>query len=121
MPSRRYKITKDQLKEAYTKYKAHVYHDTTELYQRRKLAEFGTGLLSDEFLLGTTPYAKGIFNLSVELEEKFDAIVEWINNQHSKKEFNLFLDKIDFLYLPKKFEKQIEEEKCQNHYQFTYQ
>ena len=91
------------------------------MYQRRKLAEFGTGLLSDEFLLGTTPYAKGIFNLSVELEEKFDAIVEWINNQHSKKEFNLFLDKIDFLYLPKKFEKQIEEEKCQNHYQFTYQ
>lgn len=110
MPTRRYKITKDELKEAYIKYKAHVYHDTTELYQRRKLAEFETGLLSDEFLFGTTPYAKGIFNLSVELEDKFDAIVEWINNQHSKKEFNQFLDKIDLLYLPKKFEKPIEEE-----------
>jgi len=40
MPTRRYKITKDELKEAYIKYKAHVYHDTSELYQRRKLAEF---------------------------------------------------------------------------------
>ena len=110
MPTRRYKITKDELKEAYIKYKAHVYHDTTELYQRRKLAEFETGLLSDDFLFGTTPYAKGIFNLSIELEDKFDSIVDWINTQHSKKEFNKFLDKIDLLYLPKKFEKPVEED-----------
>ena len=110
MPTRRYKITKEELKEAYIKFKAHVYHDTTELFQRRKLAEFETGLLSDEFLFGTTPYAKGIFNLSVELEDKFDSIIEWINNHHSKKEFNQFLDKIDLLFLPKKFEKPVEEE-----------
>ena len=67
MPTRRYKITIDELKEAYIKSKAHVYHDTTELFQRRKLAEFETCLLSDDFLFGNTPYAKGIFNFSVEL------------------------------------------------------
>lgn len=110
MRKRRYKITKDELKEAYIKYKSYVYHDTTELYQRRKLAEFETGLLSDDFLFGTTPYAKGIFNLSVELEDKFDSIVEWINTNHTEKEFDQFLDKIDLLYLPKKFEKPVEEE-----------
>lgn len=110
MPTRRIKISKDELKEAYIKYKAHVYYDTTELFQRRKLAEFETGLLTDDFLFGTTPYAQDIFNLSVKLEDKFDKIVEWINNHHSKQEFNQFLDKIDLLYLPKKFEKPTEEE-----------
>lgn len=110
MPTRRFKISKEELKEAYLKYKAHVYHDTTELFQRRKLAEFETGLLSDEFLFGNTTYGKGLFNLSGEIEDKFDSIVEWINNHHTKKEFNQFLDKIDLLFLPKKFEKPVEEE-----------
>jgi hypothetical protein len=110
MRARRPKITKDELKEAYIKYKAHVYHDTTELFQRRKLAEFETGLLSDAFLFGDTPYSKGVFNLSVELETKFDKIVEWINNHHTKHEFNQFFDKIDLLFLPKKFTKDKGEE-----------
>jgi hypothetical protein len=105
MPTRRYKITKDELKEAYIKYKAHVYHDTTELFQRRKLAEFETGLLSDDFLFGNNLYDKGIFNFSVELEAKFESILEWINTHHSKGHFNQFLDEIYLLFLPKKFEK----------------
>ena len=108
MPSKRHKITKEELKEAYIKYKAHVYHDTTELFQRRKLAEFETGLLSKKSLFGTTPYKEGI--LSVKLEDKFDSIVDWINSHHSKKEFNQFLEKIDLLFLPKKFEKSDEED-----------
>lgn len=110
IPTRRYKITKDELKEAYIKYKTYIYHDTTELYQRRKLAEFETGLLSDEFLFGNTPYTKSIFNFSVELENKFENIVNWINTQHSKGQFNQFLDKIELLFLPKKFEKLDSEE-----------
>lgn len=110
MPILRPKISKEELKEAYIKLKSHIYYDTTELFQRRKLAEFETGLLSDEFLFGSTPYAKGIFNLSIELEDKFDKIVEWINTHHSKKSFNQFLDKIDLLFLPKKFKKEKEEE-----------
>jgi len=110
LPIRREKISKEEVKEAYIKYKAYVYYDTTELFQRRKLAEFETGLLSEEFLFGSTPYAEGIFNLSVDLEEKFDKIVEWINTQHTEKAFDQFLDKIDLIYLPKKFKKKKEEE-----------
>ncbi len=110
MTARRYKITKDELKEAYIKYKAHIYHDSSELYQRRKLAEFETGLLSDDFLFDNTPYAKDIFNFSNKLEDKFKSIVEWINTQHLKGQFNQFLDQIDLLFLPKKFEQLDKEE-----------
>lgn len=110
MPIIRCEITKEELKEAYLKYKAYIYHDTTELFQRRRLAEFETNLLDDDFLFGNTPYAKGIFNLSVKLEDKFDKITEWINDNHRKHEFNQFLDKIDLFFLPKKFEKPEEDE-----------
>lgn len=110
MPTKRFKISKEEVKAAYIKYKSYLYYDTTELFQRRKLAEFETGLLSDKFLFGSTPYANGIFNLSVELEQKFDSIVEWINAQHTKHEFDQFLDKIDLIYLPKKFHKKKEDD-----------
>lgn len=110
MPKKRYKITKDELKEAYIKYKAYVYHDTTELFQRKKLAEFETGLLSDELWFGSTPYGNAFQSIDLEVDKKFDNILEWINSNHLKKEFNQFLEKIDLLFLPKKFEKVIEEE-----------
>lgn len=101
------KITKEELKEAYIKLKSHIYYDTTELFQRRKLAEFETGLLDDDYLFSTkkTPYANGIFNLNVKLEDKFDKIVEWINTHKKEGSFNQFLDDIDLIYLPKKFKK----------------
>ena len=102
---KRDKITKDELREAYIKYKAHVYYDTTELFQRRKLAEFESNLLSDEHLFRETPYARGISNLSVELETKFERIIDWINTNHTKRGFDQFLDKIDLLFLPKKYKK----------------
>ena len=104
------KITQEELKAAYVKYKAHIYHDTTELFQRKKLAEFETGLISDDFWFGITPYGQGFENLNMAIEKRFDSIVEWINSHHTKKGFNQFLDKIDLLFLPKKFRKEKEEE-----------
>ena len=105
MPILRPKISKEELKEAYIKLKSHIYYDTTELFQRRKLAEFETGLLSDEFLFGSTPYAKGIFNLSVELEDKFDKIIEWINTHHRKKVSTNSLIKLTFSFFRKNSKK----------------
>ena len=110
MSIRRYKITKDELKEAYIKYKAYVYHDTTELFQRRKLAEFETGLLNDDLWFGNTPYGIGFAAIDMEVDKKFDKILDWINNNHTQKKFNKFLDEINLLFLPKKFEKPVEEE-----------
>lgn len=101
------KITKDELKEAYIKLKSNIYYDTSELYQRRKLAEFETGLIDDDYFFGNknTPYGNGIFGLNIKLEEKFDKIVEWINNHKKEGSFNRFLEDINLIYLPKKFKK----------------
>jgi len=106
-PTKMSKITKEELKEAYIKLKSHIYYDTTELYQRRKLAEFETGLIDDNFFFGNkkTPYNNGIFGLNIKLEENFDKIVEWINNHKREGSFNRFLEDIDLIYLPKKFKK----------------
>lgn len=108
--TRRFKILIDEVKEAYIKYKAYIYHDTSELFQRRKLAEFETDLLSEDFLFGSKHYRRDIFKLSVELDQKFEEITEWINTYHTNKKFNDFLDEIDLLFLPKKFQKENTEE-----------
>ncbi len=102
------KISKEDIKEAYIKLKSHIYYDTTELFQRRKLAEFETGLIDDDFIFSQkkTPYGNGgIFNLNVKLEDKFDKIVEWINIHKKENTFEQFLADIKLIYLPKKFKK----------------
>ena len=107
MPVKKEKVSKEELKEAYIKLKSHIYYDTTELFQRKKLAEFETGLLGDKYLFGSkkTPYANDIFNLTVELDDKLEKIVGWINNNKKAKGFDIFLDEINLIYLPKKFKK----------------
>ncbi len=107
MPIRMSKISKEELKVAYIKLKSHIYYDTSELFQRRKLAEFETGVLDDDYLFSQkkTPYANGIFNMNVKLEEKFDKIVEWVNSHKKENTFEQFLDDIKLIYLPKKFKK----------------
>ena len=107
---RRFKISIDDVKEAYIKYKAYIYHDTSELFQRRKLAEFETNLLSNDFLFGSKHYIRDVYKLSVELEQKFKDITDWINTYHTNKKFNDFIDEIDLLFLPKKFQKESAEE-----------
>lgn len=107
MPIRMSKISKEELVTAYIKLKSHIYYDSSELFQRRKLAEFETGLLDDEQFFGRkkSHYDNGFFGLNIKLEENFDKIVEWINNHKKEGSFDKFLDDINLIYLPKKFKK----------------
>lgn len=93
------KITIEELKEAYIKLKSHIYHDTTELFQRRKLAEFET-----------TTTTRNKFNRlkNQTVDEKLEKIVNLINSYNKKDKDNSFkeiLEKINLIYLPKKFQK----------------
>ena len=94
------KISKEELKAAYIKLKSHIYYDTTELFQRRKLAEFETGFISkgDDFnnLLKSLKY---------NLEKEFDKLTEIINNHNKNNGFDEYLEDIDLIFLPKKFKK----------------
>lgn len=107
------KLTLEELKLAYIKLKSHIYYDTTELFQRKKLAIFETGLLDGDmaFLTKKSRYGESIFNLSVKIEDKLQQILDEINNHDKDKSFDSLLDEIDLLYLPKNFKK-IDE--CEN-------
>ncbi len=96
-------VTKEILKEAYIKLKSHIYYDTTELFQRKKLAEFETGLIGDDIFSNknNSYYDNGVFGLNVKIEDNFDRIVDWINTN----DFDRFLDDIKLIFLPKKFKK----------------
>ena len=104
------KISKEEIVEAYIKLKSHIYYDTTELFQRRALAEFETGLLTDEYTT-QTPYGNNLFGLRInkKLDEKLDKILEWINNHHKEDSFEQFFKEIKTICLPKKFQKKNEE------------
>jgi hypothetical protein len=103
-------VTKEELKEAYIKLKSHIYYDTTELFQRKKLAEFETGLLDGgfSFLTKTSRYGENIFKLNVKVDEKLDTILEWINNHNEKKDCDQFLNDIKLLYVPKTYSRKDE-------------
>lgn len=107
------KLSLEELKLAYIKLKSHIYYDTTELFQRKKLAIFETGLLDGDmaFLMKKSRYGESIFNLNVKIEDKLQQILNEINNHDKDKSFESLLDEIGLLYLPKSFKK-IEE--CQN-------
>src|SRR5580658_4029364 len=99
MPKLKPEISKEQLIQAYFKLKSHIYYDTTELFQRRLLAEFETNLLTNRFLdkvpapYGDKPFG---FNIDSKLEQKFDKILEGINNSNSGY-FEQFLQKINLI------------------------
>ena len=107
------KLSLEELKLAYIKLKSHIYYDTTELFQRKKLAIFETGLLDGDmaFLTKKSRYGESIFNLNVIIEDKLQQILDEINNHDKDKSFDSLLDEIDLLYLPKNFKK-IDE--CEN-------
>lgn len=110
MPTLRPKISKKEIIEAYIKLKSHIYYDTTELFQRRALAEFETGLLTDDYNT-ETHYGNNSFGLGIntKLEEKLDKILEWINIRHKEDFFEQFFKEIKTICLPKKFQKKTEE------------
>ena len=74
------KLTLEELKLAYIKLKSHIYYDTTELFQRKKLAIFETGLLDGDmaFLTKKSRYGESLFNLNVKIEDKLQQIVDEI-------------------------------------------
>lgn len=102
----------EDIKSAYIKLKSHIYYDTTELFQRKKLAIFETGLLDGEFAFLTkkSRYGENLF-LNVKLEDKLKQIVEEINEHHKTNSFDEILNDINLIYLPKNFKK---EEDCPN-------
>ena len=82
-----FKITIEEIKEAYNRLKTHVYYDTSDLFIRRRLAEFETNLSSSIDIFSVNQeYIKnnGIFSsefgLTKTLDEKFEKIAESINN-----------------------------------------
>ena len=91
------KITSQELKEAYIKLKSHVYYDTSELFIRRKLAIFETGLETKEY-----PFYSRIPEFS--LDNQFDEIAQKINDYQYQEIEDLF-GKIKLIFLPKKFSK----------------
>lgn len=70
------KLTFEELKLAYIKLKSHIYYDTTELFQRKKLAIFESGLLDgeDSILTKKTRYGEHLLNLNVKIEDKLKQI-----------------------------------------------
>ena len=97
-------ITLSKIKQAYYKFKSHIYHDSSELFQRNKLALFECGVGEFEFDEFSTPevYSKDILN---NLDDKLNQIAELINNNHVHHGFEKYLDEIKLLYLPKRFDK----------------
>ncbi|HRE68190.1 MAG TPA: RNA-directed DNA polymerase [Cyclobacteriaceae bacterium] len=99
--------TSDQMRAAYAKYKSHVYYDTTELFQRKQLAVFETGI-GDEITRSHPRVYKikeDFFQFAaIDLNQKFAAIAEGLTNYHSNPEFiDHFLDQIKLTPLPKNF------------------
>jgi hypothetical protein len=104
-----FEITASEVKEAYIRLKTHVYYDSSDLFIRRRIAEFETNLSSSEDVFSVnSEYIedKNIFSsefgLTKTLDEKFEKIANSINSDLSF--FDSFFKKLEIKYLPKKFE-----------------
>jgi hypothetical protein len=103
-------ITIEEIREAYNRLKTHVYYDTSDLFIRRRLAEFETNFSSSidifsvnkEYMSEDRTIFSNEFGLTKTLDEKFEKIANSINGKVSF--FDSFLNKITIQYLPKQFE-----------------
>lgn len=102
MKFKKTEVTLEQLKSAYLKYKAYIYHDTTELFQRQKLADFEAGIINYKTGIGKQIDPKSKFEL------KFTRLLELIND-HNDEGINKLLNEIKLIYLPKSFENKNED------------
>lgn len=98
----------DEIRNAYLKFKSHVYYDSTELFQRKQIAIFETGLDENDFLGFDSIYKidKDWFAQwdNISFDEKFEVIANKLTEyNNSPKFFDHFLKKIDIIPLPKKF------------------
>jgi hypothetical protein len=99
-----------QIREAYIKLKSYIYFDSSDILLRRKLVEFETNTIKDDFLSlikGTPEPYKGKVNFaklknSEIVDKKLEAIKDGLNNYHKDKTFfQFFLKHIDVLFCPK--------------------
>lgn len=101
-------ITIQDIKEAYRRLKTHVYYDTSDLFIRKRLAEFETDKYSSESPFWISEYANQNIDqiLSgeedcISMNDKFDRILDAIKNDVNF--FDVFFKKMEVKYLPKKF------------------
>lgn len=103
-------ISWQDVQEAYIKYKSFIYYDTSELFQRRKLAEFESSSISERDAFSSRLNSEKRKIKKSPLERKFKQIANLINTHHVKHGFSQFLDEIDLISLPKNFVKKGDEE-----------
>ncbi|MCZ4244257.1 reverse transcriptase domain-containing protein [Pedobacter punctiformis] len=100
-------FTLEDLEEAYSKLRSYIYHDNTDLFLRRQLVEFETGITKNRLSdvgFGKSkkyPMPKGIRIIS--LQEKLKYIKDCLNNYHEDSSFfDELIDQIDINFYPKK-------------------
>jgi len=104
------------IKDAYNRLKTYIYYDNTDIILRRKLVEFETNLTKDFnsiFRVNEKPYRTeldlDIFKIGIpkSVEKKLQIFTNELNNYHKSSDFfDVFLNKIDSDFYPKRFEKE---------------
>ena len=98
-----------QVREAYIKLKSYIYFDSSDILLRRKLVEFETNTIKDNFLSlikGTPEPYKGAVSFkklknSEIVDKKLEAIKDALNKHHEDKTFfQFFLKHIDVGFNP---------------------
>jgi Reverse transcriptase (RNA-dependent DNA polymerase) len=97
----------EEVNEAYSKLRSYVYHDNTDLYLRRQLVEFETGItknpLFDTFGKKDFLYKEAKKSRSISYREKLEYITEKLNKHHEDGSFfRKLIDQIGVNYYPKK-------------------
>lgn len=106
--------TYEEVFEAYIKLKTYIYYDSTNLFMRKQLAIFETGLSDSNDLIATlTEYKRFSEEYDVDVEEddglcyyekKLKVLTAALNQYKDKpKFFSCFLSRIKARFLPKKF------------------
>jgi hypothetical protein len=102
-------ISFDEIKSAYIKLKSHIYYDTSELFQRKKLAIFESGLLDDDLdtFSGESRYGER-FLVTKKIDEKLEQILEEINgySNNNNSPIDVLIRQTNLIYLPKKYKKE---------------
>ncbi|MFA6056935.1 MAG: hypothetical protein WC756_01960 [Taibaiella sp.] len=95
----------DDLEEAYIKLRSYIYHDNTDLYLRRQLVEFETGITKDRFLDSFTKvkYKKVKNKRIITVQDKLEYIAEELNSYHTRPDFwDELIEQVTINYYPKK-------------------
>lgn len=96
----------DQVEQAYIKLRSYIYHDSTDLYLRKQLVEFETGITKDR-VADLFSKSKGRYKRDgrkiVAVNDKLSVIAQEINSYHKKPDFfNELIQSIGINYYPKK-------------------